>query len=74
MTGQGRAPGPGPGAPVYNFSAGPACLPEAVMEQARDEFLDFEGTGLSILETSHRSTAFSEGVARPKPICGRCSV
>jgi len=52
------------GAPIYNFSAGPACLPESVMRQARDEFLDFEGTGLSILETSHRSAAFSGVVAR----------
>lgn len=51
-------------APVYNFSAGPACLAGPAMVQARDEFLDFAGTGLSILETSHRSTAFSEVVAR----------
>ncbi|MGH8127781.1 MAG: aminotransferase class V-fold PLP-dependent enzyme, partial [Gammaproteobacteria bacterium] len=49
---------------VYNFSPGPACLAESVMAQARDEFLDFAGTGLSILETSHRSAAFSEVVAR----------
>lgn len=47
---------------VYNFSAGPACLAEPVMAQARAEFLDFAGTGLSILETSHRSAAFSEVV------------
>jgi len=51
-------------APVYNFSAGPAGLPEPVMVRARDEFLDFEGTGLSILETSHRSAAFSDVVER----------
>lgn len=50
--------------PIYNFSGGPACLPESVMTQARDEFLDFAGTGLSLLETSHRSAVFSDVVMR----------
>lgn len=50
--------------PLYNFSAGPACLPEAVMQEAQAHFRDFAGTGLSILETSHRSGAFMEMVAR----------
>ncbi len=50
--------------PIFNFSAGPACLPEAVMEEAQAHFRDFAGTGLSILETSHRSDAFMEMVAR----------
>jgi phosphoserine aminotransferase len=40
----------------YNFCAGPAALPEAVLEQARDEMLDWGGRGLSIMEMSHRST------------------
>lgn len=51
-------------APVYNFSSGPAALPVPVMQRARDEFLDFAGTGLSVIEISHRSDAFSDVVAR----------
>ena len=43
---------------VYNFSAGPAMLPEEVLKQAADEMLDFNGSGMSINEMSHRSKAF----------------
>jgi len=43
---------------VHNFNAGPAALPLAALERARDELLDFEGTGMSILEHSHRGKAF----------------
>jgi phosphoserine aminotransferase len=43
---------------IHNFGAGPAVLPEPVLEQVRDELLDFQGTGLSVLEMSHRSAAF----------------
>lgn len=43
---------------VYNFSAGPAALPAAVMERAQDEFLDANGTQLSAMEMSHRSKAY----------------
>ena len=39
----------------YNFCAGPASLPESVLETARDELLDWHGTGLSLMEMSHRS-------------------
>lgn len=46
---------------VYNFSAGPAVLPEEVLKQASDEMLDYNGTGMSVMETSHRSKAF-EGI------------
>lgn len=42
----------------YNFSAGPAALPEAVLQQAREELLDWHGHGLSIMEMSHRSPEF----------------
>ena len=42
----------------FNFSAGPAALPDAVMEQAHSEFLDFEGLGASVMEISHRSKQF----------------
>jgi phosphoserine aminotransferase len=45
---------------VFNFSAGPAALPEAVLAQARDEMLDYRGTGMSVMEMSHRSKAFIE--------------
>ena len=40
---------------VYNFYPGPATLPLPVLERAKDEFLDFKGTGMSVLEISHRS-------------------
>jgi phosphoserine aminotransferase len=43
---------------VYNFSAGPAMLPQAVLEQARDELLDWHGTGMSVMEMSHRSKEY----------------
>ncbi len=43
---------------VYNFSAGPAVLPEEVLLEAKEEFLDFEGCGMSVTEMSHRSKVF----------------
>jgi len=43
---------------VFNFSAGPAALPEEVLEQARDEMLDWRGAGMSVMEMSHRSKEF----------------
>lgn len=43
---------------VYNFSAGPAALPLEVLEQARDELLEWQGTGCSVMEVSHRGAAF----------------
>lgn len=46
---------------VYNFSAGPAVLPEEVLREAAAEMLDYEGTGMSVMEMSHRSRAF-EGI------------
>lgn len=44
---------------VYNFSAGPAALPEEVLLQARDEMLDWKGSGMSVMEMSHRGKEFS---------------
>lgn len=44
---------------VYNFSAGPATLPEAVLKKAAKEMLDYNGTGMSVMEMSHRSGAFT---------------
>jgi phosphoserine aminotransferase len=43
---------------VFNFSAGPAVLPQPVLEQARDEMLDWHGTGMSVMEMSHRGKEF----------------
>ena len=40
---------------VYNFSAGPAVLPESVLQEAAAEMLDYRGTGMSVMEMSHRS-------------------
>ncbi len=43
---------------MYNFSAGPAVLPEEVLKEAADEMLDYKGTGMSVMEMSHRSKTF----------------
>src|SRR5512139_2488580 len=43
---------------VFNFNPGPATLPEVVLEQARAEMLDYAGTGMSVMEISHRSPQF----------------
>lgn len=43
---------------IYNFSAGPAMLPEEVLAQARDEMLDWRGSGMSVMEMSHRGKQF----------------
>ena len=43
---------------VYNFAAGPAALPEEVLSEAAAEMLDYKGTGISVMEMSHRSKAF----------------
>ena len=45
---------------VYNFSAGPAVLPEEVLNEAAAEMLDYKGTGMSVMEMSHRSKAYQE--------------
>lgn len=46
---------------IYNFSAGPAVLPEEVLKEAAEEMLDYNGYGMSVMEMSHRSKAF-EGI------------
>ena len=45
---------------VYNFSAGPAVLPEEVLREAADEMMDYRGTGMSVMEMSHRSKPFEQ--------------
>lgn len=48
---------------VYNFSAGPSTLPEAVMKKVQQDFLDFNGLGMGLIEISHRSKDFMEVAA-----------
>ena len=45
---------------VYNFSAGPAVLPEEVLQEAANEMFDYKGTGMSVMEMSHRSKAYQQ--------------
>lgn len=45
---------------VFNFSAGPSMMPEAVLQSAAQEMLDYKGTGMSVMEISHRSKVFDE--------------
>lgn len=45
---------------VFNFSAGPAAIPEPVLKQAQEELLDFRGTGMSVMEMSHRGKVFTD--------------
>jgi len=55
---------------IHNFNPGPAALPLSVLEEIRDEFLDFKGTGMSVIEVSHRSKPFeavlNEAIERTK--------
>jgi len=49
---------------VFNFSAGPAALPDAVLERVRDDIPDWNGTGMSVMEISHRSKEFMDVAAK----------
>ncbi len=53
-----------PGCAPFNFSPGPAVLPLEVLEQAREELLDWHGSGMSVMEISHRGKAFMRGGGR----------
>lgn len=53
---------------VYNFAAGPSTLPLEVLEEARDEFLDFAGTGMSVTEISHRDKAYGAVVTEAEAL------
>ena len=48
----------------HNFGAGPAALPLAVLEQVQEELLQYHGTGMSVMELSHRSKAFDEVIGQ----------
>ena len=52
---------------VHNFSAGPAALPAAVLERASAEMLDYAGTGMSVMEMSHRSKGWVERQKQWRP-------
>ena len=56
---------------LFNFSAGPAVLPEAVLTQAAAEMPDWHGTGMSVMEMSHRGKDYM-GRPRPRPTCASC--
>ena len=45
---------------VYNFSAGPAVLPEPVLKEVAEEMMDYQGSGMSVMEMSHRSPEFQK--------------
>jgi len=45
---------------IYNFSAGPAIMPECVLEEIRDEMMNYRGSGMCVMEMSHRSSAFQQ--------------
>jgi len=48
---------------VFNFSAGPSVLPESVLKQAAEEMLNYKGTGMSVMEMTHRGKVFEEIIA-----------
>jgi phosphoserine aminotransferase len=56
---------------AYNFSGGPATLPLAVLEKVRDELLDYRGTGMSVMEMSHRSPEYKEINSRAEQLLRR---
>jgi phosphoserine aminotransferase len=45
---------------IFNFSAGPCCLPIEILKKAQDDLLNFQGTGMSIMEISHRNKAYTK--------------
>ena len=45
---------------VYNFSAGPACLPIEVLKQAQDDFISYGNSGMNVMEMSHRSKEYQD--------------
>ena len=47
---------------VYNFYAGPATMPLPALEKAKEEFLDFAGTGMSVMEISHRTKEWQTAI------------
>ncbi len=58
---------------VYNFSAGPSMLPLEVLERAGAEITNYQGSGMSVMEMSHRSKVFQKILTTPRPSCAPCS-
>ena len=58
---------------VFNFSSGPAVLPEPVLRQAAEEMLDWHGSGMSVMEMSHRGKEFM-GIAAQAEAAGLAAV
>ncbi|MHC4100052.1 MAG: aminotransferase class V-fold PLP-dependent enzyme, partial [Planctomycetota bacterium] len=56
---------------IYNFSAGPAVLPEAVLLQARQDIWNIDGSGIGILEHSHRGKLFTRVIEQAEADCRR---
>jgi phosphoserine aminotransferase len=56
---------------AHNFGAGPGTLPVSVLEKIRDELLDYRGTGMSVMEMSHRSPEFEEINSRAEQLLRR---
>jgi len=53
---------------VLNFSSGPATLPEAVLQQAATDMLDWQGSGMSVMEMSHRGPEFTQILAQTQSL------
>ena len=51
---------------VFNFSAGPAAIPDAVLDRIRDDIPDWNGTGMSVMEVSHRARTSWRSRRRPR--------
>ena len=56
---------------IFNFSAGPAVLPEPVLEEAREALWSLGDTGIGIMEHSHRGSAFKAVLAQTEDLCRR---
>ena len=52
---------------VYNFSAGPATMPEPVLEEIRDEMMNYRGSGMCVMELRHRSTGYQQLIEEAEP-------
>jgi len=60
MAVRGYSTGEAPKRVKHNFNAGPSHLPKVVMERAQREFLDYQGTGIGVIEMSHRQKEFAD--------------
>lgn len=55
---------------VYNFSAGPSMLPLEVLKRVQAQLLDYEGSGMSVMEMSHRSKYYDKSTTMPRVCSG----